>query len=51
LVAILWIPSLLLVSPPGARATIIGAALWSFFPIIIGFTCGVMRRPLKPHDR
>jgi hypothetical protein len=50
LIAIFWIPSLLIVCPPGARATIVGAALWSFVPIIIGFFCGVMRRPLKPHD-
>ena len=51
LVAILWLPSLLLFCGPAARATIFGATLLSFFPAIIAFTCGVARRPLKAHDR
>ena len=51
LLAILWLPALLFFCPPAARATIFGATLLSFIPIVISFTCGVARRPLNSNDR
>ena len=44
LLAIFWIPSLLLFCPVGARAGIVGITMLSFFPILISFTVGAARR-------
>jgi len=40
LVAVAWLPLLLLGVPPGDRATAFGVLLWSLVPILIGFRWG-----------
>ena len=43
-----WLPLLLILGPRDARAVVAGAIIGSFLPIVIGFTVGIAKRPLKP---
>jgi hypothetical protein len=43
--AVLWLPLLPAVAHPTVRATVFGAILISFVPIVIAFTFGRARRP------
>lgn len=42
-----WLPLLFIACPPAARATVFGAILLSFIPVVLAFTVGVARRPRK----
>jgi hypothetical protein len=51
LVALLWIPALLLFCPVAARAAVVGSYLWALIPTILCFVYGRWRRLVEIADR